>query len=56
MNFIEHHYEVLYDIQYDPHETINLVNDPRYKETLNVLRKRFAALKRTIAYPGTAAR
>jgi arylsulfatase A-like enzyme len=49
MNFIEHHYEELYDIEHDPHETTNLVNDPHYKTTLQVLRKRFSALKKTIS-------
>ncbi len=49
MNFIEHQYEELYDIENDPHETTNLVNDPHYKATLQVLRKKFSALQKTIS-------
>lgn len=45
MNFIEHNYEQLYDIKNDPHETNNLVEDPKYKAELLKLRKRYADLK-----------
>jgi arylsulfatase A-like enzyme len=31
--------EMLYDLETDPHETINLANDPRYKNILEEMRK-----------------
>jgi arylsulfatase A-like enzyme len=46
MNFIEHHYEELYDIKNDSHETTNLAGNPKYAETLNALRKRLMVLKK----------
>ena len=33
-------YEELYDLAGDPHETVNLVKDQKYQQTLNSLRKR----------------
>ncbi len=48
MIFIEHHYEELYDIKNDPHETTNLAADPMYASTLKSLRKRLTALKKSI--------
>jgi len=46
MNFIEHHYEELYDIKNDPHETTNLASNPDYAETLKELRRRLVVLKK----------
>ena len=48
MIFIEHHYEELYDIKNDPHETTNLAADPMYAPTLKSLRKRLVTLKKSI--------
>lgn len=44
MNYVEHHYEELFDIKHDPHETTNLVNDPKYHMKLNELRRRYQEL------------
>jgi len=48
MIYIEHHYEELYDIAHDQHETANLVNDVRYKKKLEELRKRYKELKSSV--------
>jgi hypothetical protein len=48
MIFIEHHYEELYDIMHDPHETTNLVNHVEYKKRLEELRKRYKELKSSV--------
>lgn len=45
MNFIEHNYDELFDIRHDPHETTNLVRDPKYKKKLKELRTRYKELK-----------
>jgi len=44
MIYIEHHYEELYDIMHDPHETTNLVNHAKYKKKLEELRERYKEL------------
>lgn len=41
MNFIEHHYEELYDIEHDPHETVNLAKDAAYEAVLRAMRKEY---------------
>ncbi len=46
MNFIEHHYEELFDVKHDPHETTNLINDPAYKLKLQALRSRYRVLRK----------
>lgn len=33
-------YEELYDLKNDPHETVNLNNEPKYAKELDRLRKR----------------
>lgn len=38
--------EELYNCRSDPHETVNLANDPKYKSELNRLRRAFAAWQR----------
>jgi arylsulfatase A-like enzyme len=38
-------YEELYDLEDDPHETVNLVEDPEYSEKLDELRRRCAELR-----------
>jgi arylsulfatase len=38
-------HEELFDLKRDPHEERNLANDPKHKQTLTVLRQRFAELK-----------
>lgn len=51
MNYIEHNFEELYDIRYDPHETTNLAQNPVYKPELNRLRKRFGVLQKKFGVP-----
>ena len=48
MIFIEHHYEELYDIMHDPHETTNLVNHAKYKKKLEELRERYKELRSSV--------
>ncbi len=43
----EPHWE-LYDLQKDPHEMQNVIDDPKYAETANRLRNELAALKQKI--------
>jgi arylsulfatase A-like enzyme len=45
MNYIEHNYEELFDLNKDPHETTNLVNDPNYAKLLQTQRSRYQVLK-----------
>nr|WP_294897618.1 sulfatase [uncultured Pedobacter sp.] len=45
MNYIEHNYEELFDIKFDPHETTNLAKDPKYKLKLQELRNRYKELQ-----------
>ncbi|MCO5240729.1 MAG: sulfatase [Chitinophagaceae bacterium] len=52
MNYIEHDYEELYDIRYDPHETTNLAGDAGFKKELAVLRRRYQAMCKVYAVPG----
>lgn len=51
MNYIEHNYEELFDIRHDPHETTNLIHDPKYKEKLKELRIRYKELKNLYGVP-----
>jgi arylsulfatase A-like enzyme len=51
MNYIEHHYEELYDVVHDPHETKNLATNPLYKNKLTELRKRYKELQNTLGVP-----
>lgn len=51
MNYVEHNYEELFDPVNDPHETTNLVNDPKHKKKLEALRKRYKALKNEHGVP-----
>jgi hypothetical protein len=53
MNYIEHNYEELFDIKHDPHETINLMNDPKYFTKLQALRKRYKELNHELGIPST---
>jgi len=48
MIYIEHHYEELYDIMHDPHETTNLVNHAKYKKKLEELRERYKELRSSV--------
>jgi len=43
--YTEHNYEKLYDVEKDPHETTNLVNNPKYKQVLFALKMRYKELK-----------
>lgn len=47
MKFTEHGYEELYHVKADPHETKNLVGDPKYRKQLEAFRKRYEVLKET---------
>ena len=47
MNYIEHGYEELFDIKNDPHETVNLAGDPKYKRELEKLREKYRELKKS---------
>ncbi|VTQ03232.1 Arylsulfatase [Sphingobacterium daejeonense] len=38
INFIEHGYEMLYDLKKDPNEMVNVASDPKYKDILDRLR------------------
>ncbi|MHB9142373.1 MAG: sulfatase family protein [Paludibacter sp.] len=51
MNYVEYNYEELFDVKYDPHETMNLVNDPKYKIKLKELRKRYKELRELHGVP-----
>ncbi len=51
MNYIEHNYEELFDIKHDPHETMNLVNDAKYKLKLEELKKRYKELRERYGVP-----
>ncbi len=51
MNYIEHNYEELFDIRFDPHETNNLAKDPKYKMELELLRKRYQVLQKLHGVP-----
>ncbi len=51
MNYIEHNYEELFDIKHDPHETMNLVNDAKYKLKLEELKKRYKELRERYGIP-----
>jgi len=51
MKFIEHNYEELFDIRHDPHETINLAKDPKYKSELEVMQKRYLELRKIYGVP-----
>ncbi len=48
MIYKEHNYEELYDIKNDPHETLNLANNPKYKSTLEEMRKQYGEMKKTV--------
>lgn len=48
MLFIEHGYEELYDLKNDPKETTNLAKNPKYKNKLEELRKRYQVLKKSV--------
>ncbi len=48
MKYIEHDYEELFDIKNDPHETTNLVKDPKYIQQLKELRLRYEELKKAV--------
>lgn len=37
--------EVLFDLEKDPHETVNFINDPAYAETIELLREKAAKYK-----------
>ncbi|MFB2119874.1 sulfatase [Parapedobacter sp. 2B3] len=45
MNFMEHGYEELFDINRDPRETTNLIDRRKYRRELDVLRERLVELK-----------
>ncbi len=51
MNYFEDNYEELFDIRFDPHETKNLAKDPKYKSELDILRRRYAELKKLHGVP-----
>jgi arylsulfatase A-like enzyme len=46
MKFIEHDYEELFDINYDPHEINNLVQNPSYGKKLKMIRKVFNSMQK----------
>ncbi len=46
MIYMEHHYEELFDNKHDPHETVNLANDPEYEIKLQELRKRYQKMQK----------
>jgi len=48
MNYIEHNYEELFDIKNDPHETLNLANNPKYKAKLEEMRKKYKEMKKEV--------
>ncbi|RDC66198.1 sulfatase family protein [Adhaeribacter pallidiroseus] len=45
MQFIEHHYEELYDLKKDPKEKQNLAADPTYQKQLQIMRFQYQKLK-----------
>ncbi len=47
MNYIEHGYEQLFDIQHDPHEIDNLADNAKYKKELDALRKKYANYRKS---------
>ncbi len=51
INWVEHSVEELFDTRHDPHETINLVNDPGYRQKLKELRRRYKQLKEKEGVP-----
>ena len=51
MNYVEHNYEELFDVKHDPHETMNLVNDAKYKLKLEKLQKRYKELRERYGVP-----
>lgn len=51
MNYVEHHYEELFDVKHDPHETVNLADDPKYSMKLKELRKRYKELRKVHGVP-----
>jgi hypothetical protein len=51
MNYIEHNYEQLYDIKYDPHEVDNLAKNPKYKLDLEKMRRRYKELQKIYGMP-----
>jgi arylsulfatase A-like enzyme len=51
MNYFENNFEELFDIEHDPHEIDNLVNDPKYKQKLTELRLRYKDLQKVYGVP-----
>lgn len=51
MNYIEHNYEELFDIEHDPHETENLIDNPEYHSELKKIRQRYQQLESEYAVP-----
>lgn len=51
MKYIEHGYEELYDIKFDPHETTNLVQDPDYRLQFLKLQRRYQELRKIYSVP-----
>lgn len=48
MKYIEHGYEELFDIKHDPHEIDNLAGNPKYKNTLEQLRKKYVRMRKEV--------
>lgn len=48
LTYIEHHYEELYNVKTDPHETVNLAADPKYKQKLDELRALYKKEKQAV--------
>jgi len=45
INFTEHNTEILYDLKKDPHEMVNLANNPKYRKILEKLRLSYSQEK-----------
>jgi arylsulfatase A-like enzyme len=48
LNYIEYDYEVIYDLENDPHEKYNLINNPKYSTKLDSLRHLYKVLKEEV--------
>jgi len=50
LNNLENDIDELYDLDFDPGEMVNLINNPKYKKVLNQLRKELDKLKKELKY------
>lgn len=51
MKYVEHGYEELFDIKHDPHEIMNLADNPEYENKLRELRYRYQNLREKHGVP-----